>query len=103
MSTDVSVLDLNDIVKVELKNDNVQRFNTGWNETIIAMNKEPDEEILDKTCYRQLQQSEQQKPLLSLHIQDTVQKGESRDLHRTYKDGGPKPGTESSCEAFLFS
>ena len=35
--------------KVELKIDNVQSFNKRWDETIIAMKKQPDEEILD-TC-----------------------------------------------------
>ena len=36
---DESFLDLNENSKVELKNDNVQSFNTRWNETIIAMQK----------------------------------------------------------------
>ena len=35
--------------------------------------------------YRQLQQQEQLKPLLSLYIQDTVQKGASRDYKRLEK------------------
>ena len=59
---------------VELKNVNVQAFNTRRDDTIIAMKKQPDGEILDKSCYRQLQQSEQLRPSLSLYIRDTVQK-----------------------------
>ena len=43
---DESVLDLNGILKVELKNDNVQSFNARWDETMIAMKKQPDDEIL---------------------------------------------------------
>ena len=40
-------------------------------------------EILDHVRHRPLQQqSEQLKMLLSLYIQDTVQKGESRDYTR---------------------
>ena len=35
------------------------------------MKKQPDEEILDNSNHRQLHQSEQLKPLLSLYIQDT--------------------------------
>ena len=31
--TDESVLDFSEILKVEWKNDNVQSFNTGWDET----------------------------------------------------------------------
>ena len=70
--TDESVLDLNVILQVELKNDNVLSFNTRWNETIISMKKQPDEEILENLNYRQLQKSEQPKPLLSPYIQDTA-------------------------------
>ena len=42
---DESVLDFNEILKAEFKNDNVQSFNTRWDETIIAMKKQPDKEI----------------------------------------------------------
>ena len=45
--TDESVLDFNEILKVELKNYNVHSFNTRWEEPIIAMKRQPDEEILD--------------------------------------------------------
>ena len=61
-------LGLQKILKAELKNDNVQWFNTRWD----AIKKQPDEEILENLCYHQLQQSEQLKPLLLLYIQDTV-------------------------------
>ena len=54
-TTDESVLDLNEILKLDLKNDNVQSFNTQWDETIIAMKKQPDNEMLDILFYRQLQ------------------------------------------------
>ena len=40
--------DLNEILKIELKNDNVQSFNTRWDEIIIAMKKQPDDEMLEK-------------------------------------------------------
>ena len=56
--TDGSVLDLNENLKVELKNDNVQSFNTRWNESIIAMKEQLDDKILQNLYYRQLQQLE---------------------------------------------
>ena len=55
--TDESVLDLNEILKVEMKNDNMQPFSTRWDETIIAMMKQPDVEILGNLYHHQLQQS----------------------------------------------
>ena len=67
--TDESVLHLNEKLKVELKNDNVQSLSTRWDETVVAMQKQADE-------FLELPQSEQLKPLLSLYMQDTVQKGE---------------------------
>ena len=54
-------------------------------ETIIAMKKQTDDEKLENVYDRQLQQSEHVKPLLSLYIQDTVQKGASRDNTRLQK------------------
>ena len=44
--TDESVVDFNEILKVELKNYNIQSFNTRWDETMIVMKKQPDEEML---------------------------------------------------------
>ena len=76
--TDESVLDLNEILKVDLKSENIQPLNTRWDETMISIQLQPDEEMLENLFYRQLQHSERPKPLLSL-IQDTVQKGASRD------------------------
>ena len=77
--TDESVMDFNEIWKVESKNDNVQSFNTRWDATTIGTKKQPDEVILVNLYHRQLQQLGQLKPLLCLYIQDTFQKGESRD------------------------
>ena len=39
--TDGSVLDFDEILKVELKNGNIQKFNTRWDEAITAMKKQP--------------------------------------------------------------
>ena len=91
--TDESVLDFKETLKVELKNDSVQSFNTRWNETVIAMKKQPGEDILENIYYRQLQQSEQLKPSLSLYIQDTVQMV-NRETTPDSQNGGPIPGTE---------
>ena len=52
-ATDASVLDVNEILKVELNNDNVQSFKTRWDEQL-------DEQFLGHLYYRQPQQSQQQ-------------------------------------------
>ena len=58
IDTDESFLDFYDNVKVGLKNGNVESFHTRWDETIIAMKEQPDDEILDNFYDRQLQQSQ---------------------------------------------
>ena len=73
--THESVLDLHEILKVELKDDNIPSFSTGWDETIIAMKKQADDENFEKWSYRQLQHS-------TVRPADTVQNGESRDHTR---------------------
>ena len=43
--TDGTVLDTCDLVKNELRSDNVQIFDTKWDEAIITVQKQPDEEL----------------------------------------------------------
>ena len=45
--TDESVLDFSENLKVEWKNDKVQSFNTGWDETSKATKKQLDDEVLE--------------------------------------------------------
>ena len=47
-----------------------------------SMKKQLGDVILEVSSYRQLQQSEQVKPLLSPYIQDAVQKGEPKNYTR---------------------
>ena len=45
--SDATVLDLAGFIGIEPRRDNVQTFDTKWDETIIAMDKQPDEKLLD--------------------------------------------------------
>ena len=67
--TDEPVLDLDEILRVGLKNDNVQSFSTRWDETIFAMKKQPDSLTVIAVLYNQ----------------DTAQKGASRDCTKLKK------------------
>ena len=77
--TDGTVLDVSDVLKVELKGDNVQHFDTRWDETIIAMTEKPDDEVLENLYFKQLDTAEQLKQLLAFHIQDIGQKTEPKN------------------------
>ena len=46
-ATDGAVLPISDLLKVELKGDNMQPFDTKWDETVIVMQKQADEELLE--------------------------------------------------------
>ena len=60
------------------------------------MKKQPDDEILDNLYDRQLQQSEQLKPVLSPCVQDSAQKMRISRPHQTEKHRGPILGTGHS-------
>ena len=62
-----ALLDFNDLLRVQqLKNDNVQGFDTKWDEALLSMTKVPDEK------QKQLRSSEQLKTLAALYMQDTA-------------------------------
>ena len=56
----------------------MQTFDTKWDETIIAMQKQPDEELLGNLHCRQLDKPDQLKQLVALCMQDTVQTSEPK-------------------------
>ena len=69
---------LSDFLKVELRGDSVQTIDTKWDETIIAMQKHPDEELLENLRFGQLGKSDPVIQLVALYFQDTVQKSEPK-------------------------
>ena len=60
---------------MQLKNDNVQGFDTEWDEVPLSMTKVPDEDTLENLHRKQLHFSEELEPLMVLYLQDTVLKG----------------------------
>ena len=63
--TDGTVLDISNFLKVELRGNKVKTTNTKWDETIIAMQKQPDGELLENLFFRQLEKSDQLKQLVA--------------------------------------
>ena len=82
---DESVLDLNEILNVELKNDNTKSSNTRWGETIILMKKQSDEEI-------RVREAEATALCTFEILLDRVNRETTLDL----VGGGPLPGAENS-------
>ena len=80
--TGEALLDLNDLRRVLLNNDNVQGFDTKCDEVLRSMTKLPDEEKLDNVCKKQLHFFEGSKPFMALYLQNIVQKGEKASYSR---------------------
>ena len=76
--TDSGVLDISDFLKIELRRDSVQTFDTKWDETSHLMQKQPDEQEIKIVYLTQLQTSDQLKHVVALYIQGTVWKSEPK-------------------------
>ena len=75
-ASDGAVLDISDFLYMELFGDNLQIFDTKEDETIIAMQKQPEEELLENLHVRQFEQFDQLKQLVALYVQDTAHTSE---------------------------
>ena len=80
--TSEALLDFNDLLRVQLKSDNVQGFDTKWDEVLLSMTEVPDEDTLEKVYKKQVHYSEELKPLMALYQRDTVQIGEAASYSR---------------------
>ena len=56
--TDCTDLDICDFLKIELRGACVQSYDMKWDETIIAMQTQSDEEPLQNLYFRQLENSD---------------------------------------------
>ena len=99
--TDGTVLDISDIMKIELRSDNVQTFDTKWDDTIV-MQKQPDEELLDNLYTRQLETSDQIRQLVAMYIQDTVQTSAPKSYTKL-KSMVTRRLEQKTRETFLYS
>ena len=77
-----ALLDFNDLLSDQLKNDNVQGFDTKWDEVLLSMTEVPDEDTLEKVYKKQVHHSEDLKPLMALYQRDTVQIVEAASYSR---------------------
>ena len=68
--TGEALLDLNDLRRVLMKNDNVQGFDTKCDEVLRSMTKLPDEDVLDNVYKKQLHFFEGSKPFMALYLQN---------------------------------
>ena len=68
------VLDYADLFFVILRDDNIQEFDTRWDEVLLSMSKIPSDEILESLYKLRIRDSDQLKTILDLYDMEIHQK-----------------------------
>ena len=82
---DGAVLEFTDLLRVELRGDNLRAFDTSWDETLLAMAHMPEDHYLESLYFKQLEKCDQIQNALQLYIQDHVQRGEPKSYTKLRK------------------
>ena len=69
-----TVLYYADLFSVTLRDDNIQEFDTRWDEVLLSMSKIPSDEILESLCKLTICETEQLKTVLELYDVEIHQK-----------------------------
>ena len=69
-----TVLDYADLFSVTLRDDNIQEFDTRWEEVVLSMSKNPSDEILESLYKLRIRVSDQLKTVLELYDMEIHQK-----------------------------
>ena len=70
------LLDFNDLLRIQLKNDIEQGFDTKRDEVLLSLTNALEKDLFEVLDNKQLHYSEEFKHLMASYLQDTVQKGE---------------------------
>ena len=69
-----TVLDHADLFSVTLHDDNIQDFETRWDEVLLSMSKIPSDDVLESLYKLRIRESVQLKTVLKLHDLENHQK-----------------------------
>ena len=69
-----TVLDYADLLFVTLHDDNIQDFDTRWDDVVLSMSKNPSDDILDSLFKLRIRESAQLKTVLELYNMEIHQK-----------------------------
>ena len=69
-----TVLAYVDLFSSTLRNDNVQEFDTRWDQILLSMTKIPSDEIVESLCKLRTRESDQLKTVLELYGMEIHQK-----------------------------
>ena len=69
-----TVLDSADLFSVTLHDDNIQEFDTRWDEVLLSMTQIPSDDILESLCKLRIRESDQLKTVLEMYGMEIDQK-----------------------------
>ena len=81
---DDTVLDYGDLFTLTLRNEDVQEFDTIWDEVLLSMSKIPSDDILESLYKLRIRESDQLKTVLELLTLKFIQKISKRH-HQKFK------------------
>ena len=90
-----TVLDYADFFPVTLRGDNVQEFDTRWDEVLLSVSKIPSDDILESLYKLRIRESEQLKTVLELYEMDIHQKISMPDCQKIGNDCEKKYRSET--------
>ena len=86
-----------EFLKVELKNANIQSFNTRWEENITAMTKQLDEEVLEICLLPSAFNIRRARVIaVAVHLKILFKRVNRETAPALKTDGGPIPGADES-------
>ena len=95
-----TVLDCADLFSITLRNDNVQEFDTRWDENLPSMTKIPSDDILESLYKLRIRESEQLKTVLELYDMEIHQKISTPNYQKLKNNCEKKYRSETSTAKF---
>ena len=77
-----TVLDNADLFSVTLRDDNIQEFDTRWDEVLLSMSKTPSDDILESLYKLSVRESEQLRTVLEFYDVELHQKTSVRNYQK---------------------
>ena len=82
-----TVLDYVDLFSVTLHDENIQKFDTRWDEVLLSMSKIPSDDILESLYKLRIRESAQLKTVLELYDMEIHQKISMPNYQKIENDG----------------
>ena len=77
-----TILDYADLFTITLRNDDVQEFDTRWDEILLSLTKIPPDDVLESLYKLRIRESDQLKTVWELDDMEMHQKKLGPDYHR---------------------